>query len=94
MPMRWKSAAGASPGRSRTTFRYLRLRPVEPVLGNGHVLTACVDRELAETASTGRYRGGVVKSAVSTHRPDVLDTRAAQSVIAFKRASRPTEAYL
>ena len=49
-------------------------RPVEPVLGNGHVLTACVDRELAETASTGRYRGGVVKSAVSTNRPDVLDT--------------------
>ena len=65
-------------------------RPVEPVLGNGHVLTACVDRELAETASTGRYRVGVVKSAVSTHRPDVLDTRAAQGVIAFKGASRPT----
>ena len=28
--MRWKSAAGASPGRSRTTFRYLRRRLVRP----------------------------------------------------------------
>ena len=29
-PMRWKSAAGASPGRSRITFRYFRRRVVHP----------------------------------------------------------------